>query len=243
MCDRTEQAVPTPKSGIERRRRAAKADGPEGYHERRRELVRIAALVFREKGFAAATLNDIAARLGTERASIYYYVANKEELLQEIIRDMMNENVMTAERVHRKSGTGAQKLEELIEDMVVSFDRNYPHMYVYVEDSGRLSRHKAKWAKDILAAGKQFEEIVISILEEGQRDGSLRADLSADLAALTLFGMVNWTHRWYKPGSTYNPREIARTMSGIFLSGMHRATMSNEDYARSNRFRASRPSL
>ena len=212
--------MPTPKSAIERRRRAAKTDGADSYKERRRELIRVAANVFKEKGFAAATLNDIARQLGTDRASIYYYVANKDELLQEIVRDMMNENVATAEKVHAKSGTGAEKLDELIEDMIVSFDRNYPHMYVYVEDSGRLSRHKAKWAKDILAAGRRFEEIVVEIMQEGQRDGSLRSDLNTELSALALFGMVNWTHRWYRPGSSHNPREIAKTLSAIFLAGL-----------------------
>ena len=211
--------MPTPKSGIERRRIAAQEDGGEGYRDRRQEIVKVAAVVFKEKGFAAATLNDIAGRLGTDRASLYYYVANKEELLQEIVRGVINENVAAAEKVNAQGGSGAQKIETLIEDMILCFDRNYPHMYVYIEDFARISRQETKWAKDILASTRRFQEIVVNILEEGQKDGSLRSDLAHDLSALALFGMVNWTHRWYKPGSRHPPKKIAATLSAIFLSG------------------------
>lgn len=208
------------RSGIERRRIAAKVDSNrQGYQERRQEIVRVAAVVFKEKGFAPATLNDIAVRLGTDRASLYYYVRNKEELLQEIVRGVINENVAAAERVAAQGGRGAEKIAALIEDMILSFDRNYPHMYVYIEDFARISRQESKWAQDILASTHRFESIVIDILREGQRDGSLRSDLADDLSALALFGMVNWTHRWYKPGSKHTPKEIAATLSAIFLTG------------------------
>lgn len=211
--------MPTPKSGIERRRIAAQVDGGAGYQERRQEIVRVAANVFKEKGFAAATLNDIAGRLGTDRASLYYYVANKEELLQEIVRGVITENVASAEKVQARAGSGTDKLAALIEDMMLSFDRNYPHMYVYIEDFARISRQESTWAKDILASTRRFEEIVVAILEEGQRDGSLRSDLANDLSALALFGMVNWTHRWYRPGSRHSPKKIAATLTAIFLDG------------------------
>lgn len=208
------------RSGIERRRRAAKVDGNRpGYQERYQEIVKVAAVVFKEKGFAAATLNDVATRLGTDRASLYYYVRNKEELLQEIVRGVITENVSTAERVAAHEGTGADKIRILIEEMILSFDRNYPHMYVYIEDFARIARHEASWAQDIIAATHRFESIVIEILREGQRDGSLRSDLSDDLSALALFGMVNWTHRWYRPGSKHDAKEIAATLSAIFLAG------------------------
>ena len=211
--------MPTPRSGIERRRIAAQEDGGEGYRERRQEIVKVAALVFKEKGFAAATLNDIAGRLGTDRASLYYYVANKEELLQEIVRGVINENVAAAEKVKAQSGSGAQKIETLIEDMILSFDRNYPHMYVYIEDFARISRQETKWAKDILASTRRFEEIVVDILQEGQNDGSLRSDLANDLSALALFGMVNWHYLWFKSTGSVTRTEYADLVTRLIVDG------------------------
>lgn len=195
------------------------ADGGESYKARRREIVRMAAKVFDEKGYEATTLNDIAARLNTDRASLYYYVGSKEELLQAIVGEVMEENVATAERVMAEAGSAPEKIQALIEYMIASFDRNYPHMYVYVEDLARIARQKSDWARDVLSKTKRFESIVVRILEEGRADGSFRSDLPNHVSALALFGMINWTHRWYKPGSQHSPKEIAETFSALFLDG------------------------
>ena len=211
-------------SGIAGRRQAALADGGEGYKTRRDEIVRMAAKVFEEKGFEATTLNDIAARLKTDRASLYYYVGSKEELLQEIVKVVMDENVATAERVMAEGQTPPEKIQSLIEYMILSFDKHYPHMYVYLEDLPRISRQKSDWARDVIHSTKRFEEIVFQILEEGQADGSFRSDLPNQISALALFGMINWTHRWYKPGSQHSAKEIAETFCALFLDGYRNAS-------------------
>jgi AcrR family transcriptional regulator len=48
--------------------------------------VKAAVLVFREKGYEATTLHDIAAKLNTDRASLYYYASGKEEPLRAAVR-------------------------------------------------------------------------------------------------------------------------------------------------------------
>jgi len=206
-------------SGIAGRRKAALEDGGEGYRSRRQEIVKVAAKVFREKGFEAATLNDIAERLKTDRASLYYYVGSKEELLHEIVRQVLDENVAAAERVLADEGTPVEKIEALIDHMILSFDRNYPHMFVYVEDLARIARQKNDWAHDVIHKTRRFEEIVVQILEDGRADGSFRSDLPNHISAMALFGMINWTHRWYKPGSPESAKEIAATFCALFLDG------------------------
>jgi len=180
----------------------------------------MAAKVFREKGFEPTTLNDIAERLGTDRASLYYYVGSKEELLHEIVSQVMDENVAAAERVLAEAGTPVEKVEALIEHMILSFDRNYPHMFVYVEDLARISRQENDWARDVIQKTKRFEEIVVKILEDGRADGSFRSDLPNHISAMALFGMINWTHRWYKPGTKgSSAKQIAETFCSLFLDG------------------------
>jgi AcrR family transcriptional regulator len=206
-------------SGIAGRRKAALKDGGEGYRARRQEIVKMAATVFRDKGFEATTLNDIAEQLGTDRASLYYYVGSKEELLHEIVRQVLDENVAAAERALAQEGTPVEKIEVLIEHMILSFDRNYPHMFVYVEDLARIARQESDWARDVIGKTRRFESIVVKILEDGRKDGSFRSDLPNHISAMALFGMINWTHRWYKPGSAQSAKEIADTICALFLDG------------------------
>jgi AcrR family transcriptional regulator len=207
------------KSGIESRRQAALAEGSTAYTARRQEIVRVAADVFREKGYEVATLNDIAERLGTDRASLYYYFGNKEEVLHEIVRGVLHENVDMAERVAGGSGTSAEKLEALIIEMMASFERHYPAMYVYVEDLARISREDSEWAEDVSKSSKRFEDIVTRLLKKGQAEGSIRADLPPDITALALFGMVNWTHQWWRPKGKRSAIEVADVFAKVFLEG------------------------
>src|ERR1700677_375015 len=207
------------KSGIDARRRAALDDAKAAYLARREEIVEVAAHVFSDRGFEAATLRDVAAAMGTDRALLYYYFGSKEELLQEIVRQALGRDIATAQAVKRSRASTKDKIAALIEAMVKGYDANYPHMHVYIEDLGRISRQDSEWSTDVIARTREYESIVHSILTKGQRDGTLRKDLPVELSALALFGMVNWMHRWYRPNIKWSPEEVAKTFTAIFLDG------------------------
>ena len=206
-------------SGIEARRKAALEDGSASYLARRKEIIFAAARVFRERGFDAATLRDVAEALNTDRATLYYYVGSKEELLQEIVRDVLATDVRIAETVKRSRATTAKKIATLIESMVTSYAENYPHIAVFTEDSARIARQNSEWAIDVVAQVRKYEALVRSILDKGRRDGTLRTDLPPELCSMALFGMINWMHRWYRPGGKWSPEEVAHTFTQIFLGG------------------------
>jgi AcrR family transcriptional regulator len=207
------------KSGIDARRKAALEEGSAGYLARREEIIRAAALVFRDRGFEAATLRDVALALDTDRATLYYYVGSKEELLQEIVREVLGRDVDTAEAVKRSRAKTPDKIRALIESMVTSYAENYPHIAVYMEDLGRIARQDSEWATDVIARTRTYESLVHSILDKGRRDGTLRKDLPVELCALALFGMINWMHRWYRPNTEWSAQQVANTFTEIFLNG------------------------
>jgi len=219
VVQNTRKSTAQASSGIDSRRKTALREGNAAYKARRNEIIHVAAHVFRDLGYEAATLNDVAKELGTDRASLYYYVASKEELLHEIVRDVLTHNLEAAEAIRKRRISVPEKIEALITEMISSFDANYPHMYVYIEDMRRVSREDSEWAQDVVRSTKRFETIVMDILDKGRRDGSLKAEIPAELSAFSLFGMANWTYRWYRPNSKYTPQEIARVFAAIFLSG------------------------
>jgi AcrR family transcriptional regulator len=206
-------------SGIEARRKAALEDGSATYVARRQEIIGAAAHVFRDRGFEATTLRDVALALGTDRASLYYYVGSKDELLQEIVREALGHDIQAAEAVKSSRATSPEKIRALVESMVTSYADNYPHMNVYMEDLGRIARQDSEWSVDIIARTRTYESIVHSILRKGRSDGTLDPDLPVELCALALFGMINWMHRWYRPGIEWSAEEIATTYTELFLNG------------------------
>jgi AcrR family transcriptional regulator len=206
-------------SGIEARRQAALEDGNESYLARRNEIISAAAHVFRDRGVEATTLRDIAEDMRTDRASLYYYVGSKEEVLREIVRQALGRDIAAAEEVQHSRAATPDMIRSLIEAMVRSYAENYPHMNVYIEDLRRIARQRNEWSAEIMAHTRRYESVVHSILEKGRADGTLRTDVPVELCALALFGMVNWMHRWYHPGTKWSPHEIADAYAAIFFQG------------------------
>lgn len=208
-------------SGIAQRRVAAQSESGTDYATKRAELIRIAADVFREKGYAPATLNDIAAKFGTDRASLYYYVSSKKELFQECIKGILEENIERAREITERDSSSREKLTELISSLIESQVRNYPYMYVYIqEDMSKVAKDDAEWATDMAESTRLFEGFYRQVIDEGVADGSFRPKMSTTLVANSLFGMLMWTHRWFVPDKKYSADDLVETFTTIFFEGM-----------------------
>lgn len=209
-------------NGIGRRRRTALEVGTDEYNSRRQELIRAAATVFKEKGYEAATLHDVAQRFGSDRASLYYYVGGKQELFQEAIRGVVDRNLAAFEKIARRKDYDARsKLTDLIRQVIESYDKNYPYSYVYIqEDMRRVTSQETPWAKDMAKKMRRIESITTKLIKQGIDEGSLRDDIDPQLAVRALWGMLNWTHRWYHPGGAATPEKTADSFAAIFLDGL-----------------------
>ncbi len=214
-------------SNIGRRRAAARAGGRTEYEERRQEIQRAAAQVFKERGYQGTTLNHVATALGTDRASLYYYVGSKEELFQDIVSEAMRINVKLAREIQAASGTAPEKLRRLIEALLISYEEHYPVLYVVIQENlNHVSRERFTWASEMRRINREYEQIVIDIVESGQRDGTLRATAPAWLIAYGIIGMAGWTNRWFNPNRARaaNPRigaaEIGSAFADMLLVGL-----------------------
>lgn len=210
------------------RRKSAQVESSAAYVAKRSELLQIAGDVFKEKGYDAATLNDIAERFGANRAAVYYYFANKEELFQEVFqataKKVLDENLGEAVRISGLDIDAHQKLRLLIELQIKSYEANYPYVYVYIqEDMGKVAFQTTPWAKEMVRKTRRFESIVTDVISGGIRDGEFRDDLVVPLVVKTLFGMINWTHRWLKPGDRkYTAQQTIDTFAAIFFDGLRK---------------------
>jgi AcrR family transcriptional regulator len=207
---------------IGRRRRAALAAGGEEYRAKRREVIHVAATVFQEKGYRSATLHDVAAALDTDRATLYYYVSGKEELLREAVFAYVLEIVEDLRRIANTDASAPDKLREFITGLMNAYEAHYPHPYVFIQEKlDEAFRMDTDWARQLVGIVGELQAQVIAIVEQGVRDGELRPGLPADLVANGMFGMINWTHRWYRPSSSrHKGEDIGTCFADIFLQGL-----------------------
>lgn len=208
-------------SDIARRRATALAEGGRSYQRKRAALLSAAAKVFREKGYRGATLNDIAAELGTERGSLYYYVSGKDELFHEIVKVASAANVTRLDEIRHGPGTPVEKLRAAIVALMSSYDEHYPYLYVYVqEDIGQLAGDDAGFVEEMRAIDRDYTQAFTDLVQEGLADGSLSSLAPARVTAYGIIGMVNWTHRWYRQHGPLSGSEIGEAYAAMVLDGL-----------------------
>lgn len=208
-------------SNISKRRKLAQSDGGAEYAAKRAELIALAAKLFRENGYQATRLLDIADAAGIDRASLYYYVGSKEELFRESVEGILDANLAAAEAAAATSESVASRLRQVVELILASYEDNYPHMYVYIQEQmHQVAKEESAWAQTIVRKTRKLEGIVRGLIDEGVRNGEFRADLPARLPFYALFGMINWTHRWFTPGGSLNAKDISAGFFAIFIDGM-----------------------
>ncbi len=215
-------------SNIARRRKSALSEGSADYKIKREEIVQVASRLFKERGYKAVTLAQVAEAAGVERATVYYYVGSKEELLRVAVEHLVERNAMEAQRIFRaKNLLPQEKLHKLVETLMNSYEEHYPHMYVYIqEEMHQVHDDSSEWAKAMTRHTQRWETIFIKLIEEGMNQGIFRSDIPPKIAVNALFGMLNWTHRWFKPGGKRNATEIAGYFNAIFFKGMEFSSVS-----------------
>lgn len=211
-----------PPSKISTRRQTALNEGSKEYYAKRLEIIRIAATIFKQKGFDATTFSDIAALTGLDRATLYYYFGDKQEIFKEAIEGALNSNLEGVRRIQMQDSLSSfDKLEQLVRMLMVSYHDNYPYLFVYLQQElGTIIDPNSEWALRVEQQVKQIEAAYTSVIRLGIAEGEFRNDIAVTLCANSIFGMLNWTHRWYDPEGRHSPDGIADAFCKIFLNGM-----------------------
>jgi AcrR family transcriptional regulator len=208
----------------QRRALAQRNDDPE-YRARRAELIKTAAAVFRRKGFSAAKLQDIAAEVGLDRASVYYYVSGKEELYKDVVAEAVRDNVKMVEDLRAEKQPTTSKLAALIAGLMASYELHYPYLYVYVQEDMAQMEVTTAWNREMRQLGRRFSDGVRDIIQQGLDDRSLESPAQdARLIANAVIGMCNWSHRWYQPDGAWTAKTVGDTFSAMILNGLSRSS-------------------
>ena len=209
-------------SNIGQRRSVAKEDSSASYQLRRKEIAEAAIRVFNRLGFQGASVSAVAAELGIDRASLYYYISSKEELFDELVRTVVERNLELVKQIQASDLSPRRKLRDLITTLMTSYGEHYPLFYIYIrENLSHVSDGRSKWSTYMRKLNAETSDAVIAIIEEGYADRTLRNVGAPRVVAYGVLGIVGWTHRWFRPDqSDVSAEEIGKTYAELLLSGL-----------------------
>ena len=202
-------------------RRAGRRDAESRTSEERWQAITAAASrVFRRLGYQQATLEDVAQEVGINRATLYYYVADKAELLIAILDEPVHKMTLDLRDIVASDASAEQKLRLAIERHMQALDENYPELFVFLAENMHLLTIGSD--RDIRRNAREYGTLLTSIIVDGVASGEFRDDLDPRLVMLGIVGMMNWSHRWYNPAGRHSLPTIAKQFEELALDGLLR---------------------
>jgi len=182
----------------------------------RDEILDAAAQIFREKGFHAASMQDIAQAVNLQKASLYHHISSKQEILLSLLDRALD---LLIEQIEVVVEEPLQPDEKLRRAMRVYLQAALEHLdlaaVLFLEHRSLEPQYRARHTPQ----RDRFERLWRDMILEGHQQGLFNCSDPA-LASRYLFGVLNWTITWYHPGGPLTPAEIAEQFADLFLQGL-----------------------
>jgi len=195
--------------------------------EARQEILKAAAEVFMEFGFAATSIDAVAERMGATKGRIYHYYRSKADLYFDIQIAAVEKLIGEIEPIARGEGSPAERLRAMALRHTTILMQDLPMQKVAVSGLERelLSSamgQDAKTLRTIVQMRDDYEQIFAEVIDQGIRAGEL-LDISPRLATKPFFGALNWLTIWYVPRRLQKPgdvEEIATVLTDAAMRGI-----------------------
>jgi AcrR family transcriptional regulator len=185
------------------------------YDDRKHRLLAAAARTFAARGFAGTSMRDLARASAMSLAGMYYYVRGKDDLLYQIQKDCFEQVLAGGKACLARETSPESRLEAFIRHHVTFFGAHMAEMKVLAHEAESLS---GDMLKDVRRVKRAYVDLLLGLL--GSLDGQgAEGRRRRDVAAYTLFGMMNWIYTWYDPAGPVGVDELAEQITRLFLNG------------------------
>ena len=166
-----------------------------GNDNRRADLVRAAAQLFRQKGFEGTTIRDIAGAVGMRSGSPFYHFASKHELLLAVMEEGLRLGLERTRSVVDEAGLGAvERFRRLVRaHFGILHETGSDFIPVMLYDWRSLP---APYRRRIVELKDRYDALWQATLDALHAEGRLGAD--ARIARLMILGAINFSATWYR---------------------------------------------
>lgn len=184
----------------------------------REEQVRAAALrLFKEKGYHATSMRDIANAVGINKGSLYSYIKTKEDLLIPVFEQAMGVLLAQIEQITADGSlTPSVRLMRAIHAHVSAVANNLDVLTVYLSEWRQLGAES-------LATNRMQRERYAALFHEILRDGIAAGEfrpMDSRIVMLGMIGMCNYLFRWYRPDGRLTPDQVADELIEMVMQGV-----------------------
>jgi len=183
----------------------------------RKEVIVIkAAALFREKGFKAASMRDLAEAVGVEAASLYNHIKSKSELLHELCFSVANRFMHHIDEVEAEKISAIEKIEKLMRFHINEMVHHYEEVYV----SDREWKHLADpYLSNYQNQRRIYRKRFAAIIESGIRNKEIKK-IDAPTAVLIMLHAISGIESWHRSKQRISAEELEENMITILVGGL-----------------------
>jgi len=185
-------------------------------YSRYQELLETALRLFREKGYHATSMQDIADALGLRKASLYHYIKSKEDLLVPAYQYTIDAHVRRLEEIANSPGSARERLARAIASHLQAIIEHADLFALYLREVESLPEHLRQAVR---AANRAYRVRLASIIRQGVEAGEFKP-VDPAVAALVILGACNWASQWYTPGGRLSAQELTGVFLELLLNGL-----------------------
>ena len=175
-----------------------------------------ASAMFRDKGFPATSMRDLAEAVGIEAASLYNHIQSKSEILQEIIFRIANDCNVHLESLDDSSISSIKKIESLIRFHVQMMLNRFDDYTVMINEWIHLTE---PYHTNFTTQRRHYVQKMEAIIEEGIRSKEMNP-ISPYVATLTILSSVRGLEFWHRSGKKIAPQTMEDNMVNHLISGL-----------------------
>ena len=184
--------------------------------DRKTEIINVAAKLFKEKGYSAVTMRDIAQAMDIKAASLYNHIKSKQEILILIVIDIAEEFTNVMNEIVNADISAIQKIEKVIELHINITLRNADALACLNNDWMHLTDNDLVY---FIKMREDYEESFRTIIKKGIADNEVK-NLNVEVIIFSTLSTLRTLYLWYGKKKSPNPQVLKSNMIEVLLNGI-----------------------
>lgn len=184
---------------------------------RKDEIVKTAAKLFKEKGYSAMTMRDLATAMGIKAASLYNHINSKQDILKAIIISLAEEFTQRMDLIKMSEHTTIEKLRLIVSLHVEITSKNTYGMASLNNDWMHLEEQLDYY----LQLRKKYEQDFIDIIEKGISSNEI-IDTNPEVVMFSILSTLRSLYLWIPKKEDVNSKDLAKNLSEVLINGINK---------------------
>ncbi len=185
---------------------------------RKTVILKAAAALFREKGYKAASMRDLAEKVGVEAASLYNHIKSKTELLHDICFDVANVFLQQMNEVESSNASALNKIETLLRFHIREMLENFEEVFV----SDREWKHLSEpYLSNFRNQRRHYRKRFAAIVQKGIEQNEIK-QIDASTAVLIILHAVGGIESWHRSTEKISGKSLEENMITIMIDGLRK---------------------